>query len=501
VTRGGQGAADGTPGGRSHGRTDGPADDSALGRAGGPADDPSLGRPEGPGADRSRGRGRFRTAIVGGGAAVAAIGVVAVATSAGGAGAEPPATYAPLSATPPALSPTAAQLAAALKCPPSLAGAPRAPVLLVAGTGVTPEQNFDWGWKVALAKRGVPQCTIALPHQGLGDIQTAGEYVAFAIRTMFAASGRRISIVGHSQGGMVPRWALRFFGDTRAMVDDVIGLAPDNHGVPAGDVVRQCAQNGCPAPTLQQAAGSRFLEALNSRFEAFDGISYTTIRTRTDEILTPGDAPDDQASSSLRSPQGRITNVAIQDVCPSDQSTHRLIGTLSNTAFELAMDALDHDGPADPERARPPACATQLLPGVDASKVQANLANLGALTDADRAAVPLVREEPPLKSYVGGRFDAEPAAVPVTPPVQRAQLTVQPSRVTVGRRVRLRIRAFSTTGRPLSRQRIAVLGRTVRTGRDGRATVVVRPARAGSTTARATGNGLPVATTKVRVVR
>jgi hypothetical protein len=45
----------------------------------------------------------------------------------------------------------------------------------------------------------------------MADIQTAGEYVVYAIRTMPAAYGGRIDIIGHSQAGMVPRWALRFW--------------------------------------------------------------------------------------------------------------------------------------------------------------------------------------------------------------------------------------------------------------------------------------------------
>jgi hypothetical protein len=50
-----------------------------------------------------------------------------------------------------------------------------------------------------------------------------------AIRTMYSRAGRRVSIIGHSQGGMVGRW--------------------------------------------QQSSGSHFLTALNSDQETFPGIS------------------------------------------------------------------------------------------------------------------------------------------------------------------------------------------------------------------------------------
>lgn len=43
---------------------------------------------------------------------------------------------------------------------------------------------------------------------------------------------------------MVPRWALRFWPDTRAMVDDVIGLDPSHHGTL--DAYGVCAVAGCP---------------------------------------------------------------------------------------------------------------------------------------------------------------------------------------------------------------------------------------------------------------
>ncbi len=66
------------------------------------------------------------------------------------------------------------------------------------------------GWEPGLRRLADPCCTIDLPGSAMADIQTAGEYVVYAIRTMQAAYGGPIEIIGHSQGGMVPRWALRF---------------------------------------------------------------------------------------------------------------------------------------------------------------------------------------------------------------------------------------------------------------------------------------------------
>src|ERR1700730_11234191 len=132
-----------------------------------------------------------------------------------------------------------------LACTGTLGGAGRPPILLVPGTTLNPDADFSWNWERALRALGWPYCTVNLPGNAMGDIQIAGEYVVNAIRTMHARVGGRIDIVGHSQGGMVPRWALRFWPDTRAMVDDLVGLSPSNHGTLDATVV--CAQSCAPA--------------------------------------------------------------------------------------------------------------------------------------------------------------------------------------------------------------------------------------------------------------
>lgn len=64
----------------------------------------------------------------------------------------------------------------------------------------------------------------------MGDIQVTGEYVVHAIRTVHQLSGRQTDVLGFSQGGMLPRWALRFWPDTRPMVNAFVALDPSNHG-------------------------------------------------------------------------------------------------------------------------------------------------------------------------------------------------------------------------------------------------------------------------------
>jgi pimeloyl-ACP methyl ester carboxylesterase len=304
-------------------------------------------------------------------------------------------TYAPVNAPGPPLSVPAASLREALSCSGSLRGAAHAPILLVPGTTVNPQTDFSWGWEPALTAQRWPFCTIDLPGNAMADIQVAGEYVVYAIRTMYARAHRRIDIVGHSQGGMVPRWALRFWPDTRAMVDDLVGLSPSNHGTL--DAIPLCAI-GCAPAIWQQRSNAAFIAALNSGQETFPGISYTDVYTDTDEIVVPNIGPE--ASSALRGGGGAITNVAIQQVCPLDPTEHLGIGTYDHTAYAIAMDAMTHSGPADPARVSRSVCSDLLMPGVDPSTFALEFANAGVAVATTLLDYPHVSAEPPLACYV-----------------------------------------------------------------------------------------------------
>lgn len=313
--------------------------------------------------------------------------------------------FAPLDRPGPALRVSRAALAASLVCHNDLRTAPGEPVLLSPATGVTPEQNYSWNYERAFRAQRRAWCTVTMPFHTLGDIQTAGEYLVHAIRTMHARAGRRIAVLGHSQGGMSMRWALRFWPDTRRMVDDVIGMAGSNHGT-ASAALSAPAGTKLPPASLQQRAGSRFLKALNSGVETFTGISYTEIYTHTDEVVTPNSATS--SSSALRGGGGMITNVATQDVCPGDVYEHLTVGTIDPTTYALVMDALTHAGPARPSRIGRTSCTRLYQPGVDPTNVQTYLQVLAAAPGLLAVSVPFVNlvgapevsTEPALRCYV-----------------------------------------------------------------------------------------------------
>lgn len=317
--------------------------------------------------------------------------------------------YAPLDRPGPALSVPTSTLAAALHCEGDLRHSALEPVLLSPGTSATPEQNFSWNYERAFTAQHRPWCDVTMPHHTLGDIQVAGEYLVYGIRTMHRLSGRRVAVLGHSQGGMSMRWALRFWPDTRAMVDDIIGMAPTNHGTTAGGSCQEGTTSCVPAD-WQQAATAHFIEALNSRAETFRGISYTNVFTHTDEEVKPSDNAA-VASSALHTGAGAITNVATQDLCPSDSYEHNFMGTVDPVTYALVMDALSHRGPAVPSHVPVSVCTAVYQPGIDPANPQNYLQPVQLLPAIVSIVIPGFNvvgapetpSEPPLRCYVLAR--------------------------------------------------------------------------------------------------
>lgn len=147
----------------------------------------------------------------------------------------------------PALQTPTATLQQAVSCTADLAGAATTPVLLVHGTYIDSAESWGWGYQRVLAAQGYPVCTVELPQRATIDMQTSVEYVVHAIRHANEVSGRRVAVIGHSQGAILPVWALRFWPDLAARVDDMIGLAGPMDG--AGFANDQCALGTCPDVT------------------------------------------------------------------------------------------------------------------------------------------------------------------------------------------------------------------------------------------------------------
>jgi hypothetical protein len=303
--------------------------------------------------------------------------------------------YAPLDRPGPPLSVPAAKLKAALSCSAGIAGAARNPILLVPGTDLDPGPNYSWNYERAFAALHWPYCAVTLPYHTTGDIQVAGQYIVSALRTMAHAARRQVDVLGYSQGGMLPRWALRFWPDTRPLVHDLVSLDPSNHGTLDADAV---CRGECSPAEWQQATTANFIAALNSYAETFKGTDYTVIYSHDDEVVVPNWSPS--GSSSLHTGRGRIENVAVQQVCPTDVSEHLAMGSYDAVGYALAVDALSHESVADPARIPASVCAQPFQPGVDPSAFGLDYAGYVGAIGLAEATAPEVSAEPPLDCYV-----------------------------------------------------------------------------------------------------
>ncbi|UGY94129.1 esterase/lipase family protein [Streptomyces gobiensis] len=180
-----------------------------------------------------------------------------------------------------------------------------------------------------------------LPGTSLMQV-SAKELKTFVTGVKAATGAAKVDLLGHSQGGLMPRWYLRFEDGARD-VDNFVALAAPNHGssrnlfalLPPelGDVIcRSC---------YQFSEGSEFLTELNHGREIESGVSYTTINTRWDQAVVP------YTSGYLNGASTSITNVRLQDACPDNRSGHAGIG-YDRVMFQWALDALARTGPANP---------------------------------------------------------------------------------------------------------------------------------------------------------
>jgi triacylglycerol lipase len=249
-----------------------------------------------------------------------------------------PAASADVSDLLPAVSPPGAN---DFTCKPSAAHP--SPVVLVHGTFEGAADN----WAVVSPQvKAAGYCVFALEYgdRGTGDIaDSAAELARFVDAVLGATGARKVSLVGHSQGGMMPRHYIKFLRG-EGKVDDLVGLAPSNHGTTnPGAIV--AGATVCPA-CEQQRAGSAFLQQLNAGDETPGRVSYTVVQTRYDEVVTP-------FTSAFLAGDGNTANILLQDACPAEVIDHHEIPN-SALALRWTLQALGRPGAADPQS--PPSC-------------------------------------------------------------------------------------------------------------------------------------------------
>jgi len=209
-------------------------------------------------------------------------------------------------------------------CKPSAAH-PR-PVILVHGTFGDMSDSwqalspllYNHGYCVFALNYGSYAGSGSLGIYATGNIVKSAEELSSFVNLVLTSTGAsQVDIVGHSQGGMMPRYYLKYLGGA-SKVHTLVGLAPSNHGTTleglatlAGYFPGADAFLGilCPA-CEQQTAGSSFMTTLNSGGDTVSGVNYTVIESKYDEVVTP------YTSAFLSGP--KVTNITLQSQCILD---------------------------------------------------------------------------------------------------------------------------------------------------------------------------------------
>jgi triacylglycerol lipase len=218
------------------------------------------------------------------------------------------------------------------------------PVVLVHGTWM--DRTVSWN---LVGEKLVADgyCVFSLDYGNRGTqpvADSARDLGTFIDAVLQRTGAAKVAIVGHSQGGMMPRYYLKFGGGLDK-VAELIGLAPSNHGTTNG-FGNYAAQYGDSPAAADQQAGSPFMVKLNG--DGVDApqpssgeIDYTVVSTANDEIVKP------YQSQALAGPASVVTNVVVQDKCPGDQIEHIAL-PYDPVALQWVENALGRPGPADP---------------------------------------------------------------------------------------------------------------------------------------------------------
>jgi len=163
---------------------------------------------------------------------------------------------------------------------------------------------------------------------GIGHIEkSAEELSSFVNNVLSKTKAAKVDLVGHSQGGMMPNYYIKFLGGA-SKVNELIGLAPSNHGTTLDGITTLVEKfpfaaeiiNGLieflGAPALaEQEENSAFIKKLFGSGEPVaSGVKYVVIETEHDEVVTPYTHAFLSGSN--------VTNILIQEQCPSDPVAH-----------------------------------------------------------------------------------------------------------------------------------------------------------------------------------
>ncbi|MCB1295717.1 MAG: lipase [Gordonia sp.] len=158
---------------------------------------------------------------------------------------------------------------------------------------------------------------------------------AFVDKVLSRTGAPRVDIVTWSQGGLVTRYWLKYFGGA-PHVRSMVGMSALIKGSPFQRVVQELG--GCPSRVAcdEMSDSGKRLRALNTPTQALPGIKYFNITTRWDENAFP-------YTTNLMTGRGDYENLVTQKQCPVDPVFHT---TMTHTpSVQSAVISALHGGP------------------------------------------------------------------------------------------------------------------------------------------------------------
>ena len=225
------------------------------------------------------------------------------------------------------------------------------PVVLV--TGTFGNMTDDWsGLGPVLANAGY--CVYSTPIGGdpnaliqtIGPVATSAQEIATYVNQVLAGTGAtQVDMVGHSQGGLIAEYYLKFLGGG-SKVHTFVGLSPTTHGTTVVGLATLAALipgatsviSGVCDACSDQLPHSAIVQAVDNGPIAQPGVNYTIIETLNETAVTP------VGSSFINEPG--VHNLWVQNYCPLDWTDHADL-PYDRTTQRLAENALD---PSHPQR-------------------------------------------------------------------------------------------------------------------------------------------------------